>query len=115
VNRGFAQFAGDIYPPPMPIHARHKLRLCAPKKLLNFLSKLYVGLFITLIIVVLCYFDYINTEEQITLTSIGSGLIAIIGLYFFYKRLKNQDIQRVDDRFNSAINLLGSRLSPNLS
>jgi hypothetical protein len=31
VNRGFAQFAGDIYPPPMPIHARHKLRLCAPK------------------------------------------------------------------------------------
>jgi hypothetical protein len=46
-------------------------------------------------------------EEQITLTSIGSGLIAIIGLYFFYKRLKNQDIQRVDDRFNSAINLLG--------
>ncbi len=47
-------------------------------------------------------------EEQITLTSIGSGLIAIIGLYFFYKRLKNQDIQRVDDRFNSAINLLGS-------
>jgi hypothetical protein len=23
--------SGDIYPPPMPIHARHKLRLCAPK------------------------------------------------------------------------------------
>jgi nucleoside-specific outer membrane channel protein Tsx len=46
--------------------------------------------------------------EQITLTSIGSGLIAITGLYFFYKRLKNQDIQRVDDRFHSAINLLGS-------
>jgi hypothetical protein len=21
----------SIYPPPMPIHARHKLRLCAPK------------------------------------------------------------------------------------
>jgi hypothetical protein len=35
-------------------------------------------------------------------------VIAIIGLYFFYKRLKNQDIQRVDDRFHSAINLLGS-------
>jgi uncharacterized membrane protein len=31
VNRGFAQFAGDIYPPPMPIHARHKLRLCVLK------------------------------------------------------------------------------------
>ena len=92
------------------------------KKLLNFLSKLYVSLFITLIIVVLCYFDYINTEEKITLTSIGSGLIAITGLYFFHKRLKNQDKQiqnqdkqislqinqRVDERFNSAITLLGS-------
>jgi uncharacterized protein YjbI with pentapeptide repeats len=31
VNRGFAQFAGDIYPPPMPIHARYKSRLCVPK------------------------------------------------------------------------------------
>ncbi|SHN93299.1 pentapeptide repeat-containing protein [bacterium endosymbiont of Bathymodiolus sp. 5 South] len=70
-------------------------------------NAVYVGLVIILIIV-LYYFDYINMEEQITLTSIGSGLIAIIGLYFFYKRLKNQDIQRVDDRFNSAINLLGS-------
>jgi putative Mn2+ efflux pump MntP len=27
------------------------------------------------------------------LTSIGSGLIAITGLYFFHKRLKNQDKQ----------------------
>jgi hypothetical protein len=25
------QFAGDIYPPPMPIHARYKSRLCVPK------------------------------------------------------------------------------------
>jgi hypothetical protein len=31
VNRGFVQFAGDISPPPVPIHARHKLRLCALK------------------------------------------------------------------------------------
>jgi hypothetical protein len=50
------------------------------KKLLNFFGKLkenavYVGLVIILIIV-LYYFDYINMEEQITLTSIGSGLIA---------------------------------------
>ncbi|VVH63987.1 pentapeptide repeat-containing protein [bacterium endosymbiont of Bathymodiolus sp. 5 South] len=84
-------------------------------------NAVYVGLVIILIIV-LYYFDYINMEEQITLTSIGSGLIAIIGLYFFYKRLKNQDKQiqhqgeqislqikqRVDERFNSAITLLGS-------
>jgi hypothetical protein len=32
------------------------------------------------------------------------GLVCFV----FYKRLKNQDIQRVDDRFDSAINLLGS-------
>ena len=63
---------------------------------------------IVIVIVVLYCFNLIDTEEQITLTSIGSGLIAITGLYFFYKRLKNQDIQRVDERFNSAINLLGS-------
>jgi hypothetical protein len=31
VNRGFAQFVGDISPPPVPIHARHKSCLCAPK------------------------------------------------------------------------------------
>jgi hypothetical protein len=55
-------------------------------------NAVYVGLVIILIIV-LYYFDYINMEEQITLTSIGSGLIAITGLYFFYKRLKNQDIE----------------------
>ena len=99
------------------------------KKLLNFLSKLYVGLFITLIIVVLYCFDYINTEEKITWTSISSGVIAIIGLILFYERLKNQGEQvriqgkqvqiqgeqiqiqikqQIDERFNSAINLLGS-------
>jgi hypothetical protein len=65
---------------------------------------------------------FINTEEKITWTSISSGLIAIIGLILFYERLKNQGEQvriqgeqiqiqikqRVDERFNSAINLLGS-------
>ena len=86
------------------------------KKLLDCLGKLKGNsvcgrlaiISVIVIIVVLYYFNFIDTEEQITLTSIGSGLIAITGLYFFYKRLKNQDIQRVDDRFNSAINLLGS-------
>ncbi len=53
--------------------------------------------------------------DKITYTSIGSGLIAIIGLYFFYQRLKKQQEQiniqinqRIDERFNSAIGLLGS-------
>jgi uncharacterized protein YjbI with pentapeptide repeats len=90
------------------------------KKLLDCLGKLkgnsvcgrlaiiFVIVIIVIIVVALYCFNFIDTEEQITLTSIGSGLIAITGLYFFYKRLKNQDIQRVDDRFHSAINLLGS-------
>ncbi|VVH55385.1 hypothetical protein BAZOLSSOX_2306 [uncultured Gammaproteobacteria bacterium] len=58
---------------------------------------------------------FIDIESKITNTSFGSGLIAIIGAYFFYQRLEKQqkqiDIQinqRVDDRFNSAISLLGS-------
>ncbi|WP_202776128.1 pentapeptide repeat-containing protein [Bathymodiolus azoricus thioautotrophic gill symbiont] len=59
--------------------------------------------------------NLIGTESKITYTSIGSGLIAIFGLLFIYQRLEKQqkqiDIQidqRVDDRFNSAIGLLGS-------
>jgi uncharacterized protein YjbI with pentapeptide repeats len=98
------------------------------KKLLNYPGKLkenavYVGLFITSIIVVIVLYclNFIDTEK-ITWTSISSGLIAIIGLILFYERLKNQGEQvriqgeqiqiqikqRVDERFNSAINLLGS-------
>ena len=71
-----------------------------------------------IIIIALYSNKLIDTESKITLTSFGSGLgglIAIIGLYFFYQRLEKQqkqiDIQidqRVDERFNSAISLLGS-------
>ncbi|VVH62731.1 hypothetical protein BSPWISOX_563, partial [uncultured Gammaproteobacteria bacterium] len=105
------------------------------KKLLDYPGKLkenavYVGLFIISIIVVIVLhcLNFIDTEK-ITWTSISSGLIAIIGLILFYERLKNQGEQvriqgkqvrnqgkqiqiqikqRVDERFNSAINLLGS-------
>ena len=58
---------------------------------------------------------FIDTESKVTYTSIGSGFIAIIVLHFFYQRLEKQQKQidtqinqRVDDRFNSAIDLLGS-------
>ncbi len=71
-----------------------------------------------IIFIALYSIELIDTESKITLTSFGSGLgglIVIIGLYFFYQRLEKQqkqiDIQinqRVDDRFNSAISLLGS-------
>ena len=71
-----------------------------------------------IIFIALYSIGLIDKESKITFTSFGSGLgglIVIIGLYFFYQRLEKQqkqiDIQinqRVDDRFNSAINLLGS-------
>ena len=70
------------------------------------------------IFIALYFIGLIDKESKITFTSFGSGLgglIVIIGLYFFYQRLEKQqkqiDIQinqRVDERFNSAISLLGS-------
>ena len=80
-------------------------------------------------IIILYSIDLIDTEKKITYESIGGALITIIGLILFYQRLKKQQKQiniqinqleiqtdqlkiqinqRVDDRFNSAINLLGS-------
>jgi len=57
----------------------------------------------------------LNSYKEITLRDAGAGVIAIIGLILFFIRLTKQqkqiDIQidqRVDERFNSAINLLGS-------
>ena len=57
----------------------------------------------------------INSYKEIKLRDAGAGVIAIIGLISFFIRLTKQqkqiDIQinqRVDDRFNSAISLLGS-------
>ena len=82
------------------------------------LKSIIILYIIPYIIIALYSNKLIDTESKITLTSFGSGLgglIAIIGLYFFYQRLEKQqkqiDIQinqRVDERFNSAINLLGS-------
>ncbi len=76
---------------------------------------LIIALFLIFWISVLHMANLIDIESKITYTSIGSGLIAIFGLFFIYQRLEKQqkqiDIQidqRVDDRFNSAISLLGS-------
>ena len=76
---------------------------------------LIIALFLIFWISVLHMANLIGIESKITYTSIGSGLIAIFGLLFIYQRLEKQqkqiDIQidqRADDRFNSAINLLGS-------
>ena len=57
----------------------------------------------------------LNSYKEIKPRDAGAGVIAIIGLILFFIRLTKQqkqiDIQinqRVDERFNSAINLLGS-------
>jgi uncharacterized protein YjbI with pentapeptide repeats len=88
------------------------------KKFITLKSIIILYIIPYIIIIALYSNKLIDTESKITLTSFGSGLgglIAIIGLYFFYQRLEKQqkqiDIQinqRVDDRFNSAISLLGS-------
>ena len=80
-----------------------------------------VAIFLTIIsflifdISILHRIKFIDTESKITYTSIGKGFIAIIAIYLFYQRLEKQQKQidtqinqRVDDRFNSAIDLLGS-------
>ncbi len=65
---------------------------------------------------------FIDTTEKISLTVIVSGIGVITSLWLFYQRLKEQEKQtdnqreqieiqinqRVDERFNIAINLLGS-------
>ena len=87
----------------------------------------FVTIFLTISFLIFSIFvlhgaNLIDTESKATFTSIGSGLIAIFGFIFIYQRLEKQqkqiDIQidqltiqinhRIDDRFNSAINLLGS-------
>ncbi len=84
-------------------------------KIKKFITLRRIIIFYIILYIILYSINLIDIESKITNTSFGSGLIAIIGAYFFYQRLEKQqkqiDIQinqRVDDRFNSAISLLGS-------
>ena len=59
--------------------------------------------------------ECVNKETEATIISIVSGVIAIVGLKLFYQRLEKQEEQidlqrkqRTDDRFTTAVNLLGS-------
>ena len=59
--------------------------------------------------------NFFIDKGEITLVNVVSFLIAVVGLVFFYKRVKNQDKQidiqikqRVDERFTTAVNLLAS-------
>ena len=83
-------------------------------------TKKYLILFLFTILIIGYYLSpfllyYIDTNEKITLTSIGTGIIAIIGLCLFFQRLQKQqkqiDLQikhRTDERFTDSIGLLGS-------
>ena len=57
----------------------------------------------------------VDKDTEATIISVGSGVIAIVGLILFYQRLKKQEEQidlqrkqRTDDRFTTAVELLGS-------
>jgi hypothetical protein len=88
--------------------------------MLKFFNKKYIYFIILLalfvFVVILCFLDEITIPEiisfiefnKITIPEIISFIIAVVGLRFFYIRLGTQIKQRFDDRFNSAINLLGS-------
>ena len=59
--------------------------------------------------------QFVDKETETTIISIVSGVIAIVGLILFYQRLKKQEEQidlqrkqRTDDRFTTAVELLGS-------
>ena len=59
--------------------------------------------------------ECVDKDTEATIISIVSGVIAIVGLILFYQRLKKQEEQidlqrkqRTDDRFTTAVNLLGS-------
>ena len=61
---------------------------------------------------------FIENKLKIEFSLIGSALIAIIGLKFFLHRLEKQEDQidlqrkqRTDERFTTAVNLLGSKTS----
>ncbi len=97
-------------------------------KIKNHINRYHYGYRITRYIVVLTIIIYyacilipdishwvLNSYKEIKLRDAGAGVIAIIGLILFFIRLTKQqkqiDIQitqRVDDRFNLAISLLGS-------
>ena len=59
--------------------------------------------------------ECVDKDTEATIISVGSGVIAIVGLILFYQRLKKQEEQidlqrkqRTDDRFTTAVKLLGS-------
>ncbi len=64
---------------------------------------------------IFCLIEFIKEKLKLDFPIISSGLVAAIGLRFFLRRLENQQAQidlqieqRTDERFTTAVNLLGS-------
>ena len=83
------------------------------KKSKNLLAIILIFVLAVAIGVVLV--ECVDKDTEATIISVGSGVIAIVGLILFYQRLKKQEEQidlqrkqRTDDRFTTAVELLGS-------
>ena len=85
----------------------------------NLLAIIFFVVAIGVILVVLVFLvdlsAIVDKETEATIISIVGGVIAIVGLILFYQRLKKQEEQidlqrkqRTDDRFTTAVELLGS-------
>ncbi len=67
----------------------------------------HVCVFSFAIVLLILAFFYVDIE-RITFVNFFSGVIAVIGLVLFFMRVDIQIKQRVDERFTTAVNLLGS-------
>ena len=94
-------------------------KLTMEKESKNLLAIIFFVVAIGVILVVLVFLvdlsAIVDKETEATIISIVGGVIAIVGLILFYQRLKKQEEQidlqrkqRTDDRFTTAVELLGS-------
>ena len=74
-----------------------------------------IGVILVVLVVLVDLSAIVDKETEATIISIVGGVIAIVGLILFYQRLKKQEEQidlqrkqRTDDRFTTAVELLGS-------
>ena len=94
-------------------------KLTMEKESKNLLAIIFFVVAIGVILVVLVFLvdlvKFVDKGKEATIISIVGGVIAIVGLILFYQRLEKQEEQidlqrkqRTDDRFTTAVNLLGS-------
>ena len=94
-------------------------KLTMEKESKSLLAIIFFVVAIGVVLVVLVFLvdlsAIVDKDTETTIISIVGGVIAIVGLILFYQRLKKQEEQidlqrkqRTDDRFTTAVNLLGS-------